>query len=75
MTDNIDARGLSCPQPMILTRNALKKAGCGEVVVCLDSMTQVQNCSRAAEQLGWQTNYEEKNETFVLTLTKRSGEQ
>jgi TusA-related sulfurtransferase len=32
MAEYVDARGLSCPQPVILTRSALDKAGSGEVV-------------------------------------------
>jgi hypothetical protein len=42
---------------VILTRKALQESGGQEVVVLLDSMTQVQNCTRAAERLGWQVSY------------------
>ena len=70
MAVNVDARGLSCPQPVILTRKALQEAGGGEVVVLVDSMTQVYNCTRAAEKLGWQATYEEQGEVFALTLRK-----
>ena len=70
MPENIDARGLSCPQPVILTRNAHEKAGSGEVIIRVDTMTQVQNCSRAAGRLGWQASYEEKGEVYELKLTK-----
>ena len=72
MAEKIDARGLSCPQPVILTRSALEKAGTGEVIVQVDTMTQVQNCSRAAEKLGWQTSCEEKGGAYELRLTKRA---
>ncbi len=71
MAVNVDARGLSCPQPVILTRKALQEAaGGGEVVVLIDSMTQVYNCTRAAEKLGWQATYDEQGEVFTLTLRK-----
>jgi len=70
MTETVDARGLSCPQPVILTRNALQKTSGGEVIVLVDTMTQVHNCTRAAEKLGWQASYEEKGEVFELTLRK-----
>jgi TusA-related sulfurtransferase len=70
MAENVDARGLSCPQPVILTRNALEKAGSGVVIVQVDTMTQVQNCSRTAEKLGWQASYQEKGEVYELKLTK-----
>ncbi len=70
MSATVDARGLSCPQPVILTRKALQEAGSKPVVVLVDTMTQVHNCSRAAEKLGWQAQYEEKGETFELHLKK-----
>jgi len=72
MDEKINARGLSCPQPAILTRTALEQAGGGEVIVLVDTMTQVQNCRRAAEKLGWQTSYEEKGDVYELRFSKRA---
>ncbi len=72
MTDmeKIDARGLSCPQPALLTKQALKRAGEGEIEMLVDTMTQVQNCSRTAEQLGWKVSYEESEGIFEIRLRK-----
>ena len=70
MTTTVDAQGLSCPQPVILTRKALQELREGEVVVLVDTMTQVHNCSRAAEKLGWKAGCEQKDDLFVLTLRK-----
>ena len=70
MPESVDACGLSCPQPVILTRRALEQAGTGEVIIHVDTMTQVQNCSRAAEKLGWQASYEEKGDIYELKLAK-----
>ena len=70
MTKTVDARGLSCPQPVIMTRKAVKDLDRGEVTVLVDTMTQVQNVSRSAQKLGWDVSFEEKNETFELLLKK-----
>ena len=70
MTKTVDARGLSCPQPVILTRKAVKALDGGEVTVLVDTMTQVQNVSRSAQKLGWDVSFEEKDETFELFLKK-----
>jgi TusA-related sulfurtransferase len=70
MGENVDARGLSCPQPVILTRKALQETSTNEVVVLVDTMTQVHNCTRAAEKLGWQVSYQEKTDVFELTFRK-----
>lgn len=73
MRVDVDARGLSCPQPVLLTRRALQQAAGGELVVLVDTMTQVHNCCRAAEKLGWQADYAAEGEAFALRL-RRAGE-
>ena len=70
MAESVDARGLSCPQPVIMTRQALQETGADEVVILVDTMTSVHNCSRAAEKLGWQASYTEKGDVFEVTLRK-----
>ena len=70
MGTTVDAQGLSCPQPVILTRKALLESGGQEVVVLVDTMTQVYNCSRIAEKLGWHASYERKDDVYELTLRK-----
>jgi tRNA 2-thiouridine synthesizing protein A len=68
MATSIDARGLSCPQPVILTRKALQESEGNEVVVLVDSVTQVYNCTRAAEKLGWRADCQQKPDTYELTF-------
>ncbi len=53
MSDVVDARGLSCPQPVILTVNAIKGAGQGELTVLVDTDTARENVSRATGAQGW----------------------
>ncbi|MBN1571568.1 MAG: sulfurtransferase TusA family protein [Deltaproteobacteria bacterium] len=66
----IDARGLSCPQPVIMTRNAIKGMEGGNVKVLVDTMTQVYNVSRSAEKLGWGAEYSEAEGEFQISLKK-----
>ena len=70
MTEPVDARGLSCPQPVMLTKQALDEASGNEVVVLVDTMTQVHNCTRMAETCGWRVSYEEQDGIFTLTMRK-----
>ncbi len=70
MAASVDARGLSCPQPMFLTRQALVEAGTGEVVVLVDAADQVENCTRTAERMGWQATCEKKAGGFELTFRR-----
>jgi len=53
MSATVDARGLSCPQPVILTMNEIKKVKKGEIVILVDTDTSKENVSRAATSQGW----------------------
>lgn len=50
----VDARGLSCPQPVLMTLNEIKALQKGEIVIKVDTDTSKENVSRAAESQGWQ---------------------
>jgi len=54
MSNVIDARGLSCPQPVLLTLSEIKKMNKGEIVILVDTDTSKENVSRAASAQGWQ---------------------
>jgi tRNA 2-thiouridine synthesizing protein A len=54
MSEQVDARGLSCPQPVLLTMEKLRTLSQGEVMVLVDTDTSRENVSRAAASLGWQ---------------------
>ncbi|MDD4952994.1 MAG: sulfurtransferase TusA family protein [Desulfovibrionaceae bacterium] len=53
MSQTVDARGLSCPQPVLDTLAAIKELGKGEIVVLVDTEASKENVSRAAESKGW----------------------
>ena len=51
--ESVDARGLSCPQPVILALNAMKSVKSGRIEVLVDSEVCVENVTRAARSQGW----------------------
>jgi TusA-related sulfurtransferase len=53
MSGIVDARGLSCPQPVLLTLDEIKKVKKGEIIVLVDTDTSKENVSRAATSQGW----------------------
>ena len=69
MTHTVDARGLSCPQPVILARNAIQ-AGQFPIEVLVETVTSRENVRRAAEKLGCAVQVEDLEDEFRLTLTK-----
>jgi tRNA 2-thiouridine synthesizing protein A len=69
MTTTVDARGFSCPQPVIMTRNAIK-AGEFPLEVLVETVTSRENVRRAAEKLGCRVEVEEMGDEFKLNIRK-----
>lgn len=54
MPEIVDASGLSCPQPVLMTLNKIKGLDKGEIEVLVDTDTSKENVSRAAQSQGWE---------------------
>ncbi len=71
MGTTIDARGLSCPQPVLMTLDNIKKQNNGEMEILVDTETSKENVSRAATSKGWQvTDVKEEDECFRISISK-----
>jgi TusA-related sulfurtransferase len=66
---SVDARGLSCPQPVILARKAID-AGQFPIEVLVESVTSRENVRRMAEKAGCTVTVAEMGDEFKLTLSK-----
>ena len=67
----IDARGLSCPQPALLARQALQKSGKGTIEVLVDTTTALENVSRLAKNAGWTVIVENQpQENYRIVIKK-----
>jgi tRNA 2-thiouridine synthesizing protein A len=67
----VDARGLSCPQPIIATRRVLVGRSSGVVSVLVDTGTQRDNVARLAAREGWDVAVEPTPDGgFRLALKK-----
>ena len=53
MSVTIDARGLSCPQPVLLTMEAIRSCSSSEIDVRVDTDTSRENVTRAAARQGF----------------------
>jgi TusA-related sulfurtransferase len=69
MTVEVDARGLSCPQPVILAKKAIQ-AGEFPIEVLVETVTSRENVRRMAEKQGCQVGVEDLGDEFKLTLTQ-----
>lgn len=69
--ETVDARGLSCPQPVLMTLNALKAATVREITILVDTDTSKENVSRAAATQGWQVMaIEPEGEGYRILIAK-----
>lgn len=70
--ERVDARGLSCPQPVLLVTGRLKALGSGEMEVLVDTETSRENVARAAQAAGWSVrSMESLGQEFRLVLEKK----
>ena len=69
MSKMVDARGLSCPQPVIMVENAIGE-GVFPIEVLVDSVTSRENVRRMATRNGCKVEVIEKEDEFVLVLQK-----
>jgi len=70
----IDARGLKCPEPVIITKKALEEIEEGLVVSIVDNITARENVSRLAANLNLQYEIEEKDGCFYISINKVKAE-
>ena len=69
MAKHVDARGFSCPQPVIMARNAIKE-GEFPVEVLVETVTSRENVRRVSQKMGCTVVVEELEDEFKLVLTK-----
>jgi selenium metabolism protein YedF len=68
MAKIVDARGLPCPQPVILTKNAMREAD--EVTTLVTGADQVANVRRLAEKAGWDVTVTREDQGLAVHMLK-----
>jgi tRNA 2-thiouridine synthesizing protein A len=71
MSSVVDARGLSCPQPVLMTMDEINTLKKGQIIILVDTDTSKENVSRAAKTQGWQvTEVLEEGTGYRITISK-----
>ena len=71
MKNIVDAKGLSCPQPVLLTLEEIKKANSDEITVLVDTNASKENVIRAVESKGWRSEEgQEVEDGYKISLRK-----
>jgi selenium metabolism protein YedF len=68
VSELVDARGLACPHPVILTRNALQENP--SVTTIVDNETARENVRRMAEKAGAAVQVEERDDGTYLYIAR-----
>ena len=65
----LDARGLSCPEPVIMLRKAMASKENAYTIV-VDNPTSRENVTRYAQHQGYQVSVKEEDGEYTLSITK-----
>lgn len=65
----LDARGLSCPEPVIMIKQAMESKE-NKYEIMVDNRTSVENITRFGEHQGFKVSVSENGGDYTLTLTK-----
>lgn len=67
----IDARGQSCPIPVVMVQQEVKKNAPASLEVRVDAMVCVENITRYAGNNGYDVAVEAQDDEYLLKLTKK----
>lgn len=65
-----DARGLLCPEPVLITKREIERLGKGSFQVLVDTVAARDNITRLAKSQKWELSVETRGDEFLLTLKK-----
>jgi tRNA 2-thiouridine synthesizing protein A len=65
----VDARGFSCPVPVVKTVKAISDNPAKEIAVLVETAVAKENVSRIAESKGYKVKIEETDDGFRLLLS------
>ena len=66
----VDARGYSCPMPVIMVQKAVKDGAPQTLEVLVDNRCSLENVTRFANNQGYSVTSSREGEDFRLVLTK-----
>lgn len=66
----VDARGLTCPQPVIMTKKAMGEPGGNDFVTIVNQTVALENVSKLAKSQGYETEVEQKDDDYYIHMTR-----
>jgi TusA-related sulfurtransferase len=75
VAQELDARGLNCPIPVVKTKKALEEMEKGELIIIIERPDGCENVKRFAESQGCSVAVEEKGKLFYVHIHKEKTKQ
>ena len=69
----LDCRGLSCPQPVVNTKQALDRTKGEKLIVIVDNASSCNNVERFAQSQGCSVEIKQKEQDFYIHVQKTGG--
>lgn len=66
----VDARGLSCPLPVVMVQKEVQKGNPNSLTVMVDAQVCVENVKRYAASQGYSVTVTPEGDEFRMELTK-----
>lgn len=66
----LDARGLSCPEPVVMMSKAMASSDDSYEMI-VDNKASKENVTRYANHQGYKVSVQEKAGDYILTITKQ----
>lgn len=66
----LDARGLTCPMPVLMVQKEVKKSAPKQLSVTVDDRCAVENITRFAQSQGYEVTVKADGDEFTLELKK-----
>jgi len=70
----VDARGLTCPEPVVRARKALLESKATAITVLVDNDAAAENVARMARMIGCEVALEDRGGHFGIVLKRSAGQ-
>ncbi|MEJ5300455.1 MAG: sulfurtransferase TusA family protein [Thermodesulforhabdaceae bacterium] len=71
MEELVDVRGLSCPQPVLVTLEKIKASRSNRLRILVDTDTARENIARMVKTVGWEVlEVEPQGIGYIITIGK-----
>jgi selenium metabolism protein YedF len=70
MSIKVDARGLNCPQPVILTKRAMDENAGEDIITLVNNTGALENVCKLAKSQGYDYSVENNGQDNCITMTK-----